>query len=170
MSEQNIYQAPQSTVLDDVASEGQLASRWARLGAAILDALILMVVVVPIALMLGMFEAIMQAAETGGTMSFQYTVTMAFVGLAAFLGLNGYLLAKNGQTLGKKLVNIRIVDMQGERVHFGKLIGLRYLPVWVLNYVPVGNLLVLVNYLFIFRSDKRCVHDLIAGTQVVNCR
>jgi hypothetical protein len=32
----------------------------------------------------------------------------------------------------------------------------------------VGTFLVLVDVLFIFRKDRRCVHDHIAGTRVVN--
>ena len=35
--------------------------------------------------------------------------------------------------------------------------------------IPVlGPLFSLVNVCFIFREDRRCIHDLIAGTQVVN--
>jgi uncharacterized RDD family membrane protein YckC len=171
MSEQNIYQAPQSVVMDDSAGEGVLASRWARLGAALLDGLLVGVVVLPVIFALGMFETAMASAQAGEAMSLQYTLVSAVLGLSGFFLLNGYLLAKNGQTVGKKLVSIRIVDMEGNQVPFGKLIGLRYVPYWGISYIPfVGGILALVNVLFIFRSDKRCIHDLIAGTQVVNCR
>jgi hypothetical protein len=43
----------------------------------------------------------------------------------------------------------------------------RYLPVQVVGSIPVlGMFASLVDVLFIFRDDRRCVHDLIAGTQV----
>ncbi len=31
----------------------------------------------------------------------------------------------------------------------------------------LGSILMLTNVLFIFRSDRRCIHDLIADTKVV---
>ncbi|MNT88741.1 RDD family protein [compost metagenome] len=50
----------------------------------------------------------------------------------------------------------------------GNLLLKRYLVWWLLAYIPVvGMLVVLVDYLFIFRADRRCLHDLAAGTRVV---
>ena len=34
-------------------------------------------------------------------------------------------------------------------------------------YVDAGGLFSIVDICFIFRDDRRCIHDLIAGTQVV---
>lgn len=46
----------------------------------------------------------------------------------------------------------------------------RYAVYFGLGYVPViGGLLSIGNVLFVFRSDKRCVHDLVAKTMVVQC-
>lgn len=170
MTEQNIYQTPQSSVAGDGSGEADLASRWARLGAAILDSVIMALIVMPVAFSLGVFESLMENPEAGAAgLSAQYTVTMALLGTAAFFVVNGYLLATSGQTVGKKLVGIKIVSMEGSLLGFAKLIGLRYLPIWVVTYLPMlGGLLPLVDAVFIFRSDKRCIHDLIAGTQVVN--
>jgi uncharacterized RDD family membrane protein YckC len=51
------------------------------------------------------------------------------------------------------------------------LILKRYLPISVVSVIPVvGPLLTLIDILFIFRSDRRCVHDLIADTQVLEER
>ncbi|MOA70690.1 RDD family protein [compost metagenome] len=50
----------------------------------------------------------------------------------------------------------------------GNLLLKRYLVWWLLAYVPiVGMFLVLVDYLFIFRADRRCLHDRLAATRVV---
>jgi hypothetical protein len=39
---------------------------------------------------------------------------------------------------------------------------------WSVSLVPgIGALAVTVDDLFIFRTDRRCLHDLIAGTKVV---
>lgn len=164
MSE-NIYQTPQSAVLDEDDVSVDLASRWARLGAAILDGLLMMLVILPIGFALGVFDAI----TSGGTMSLGTTITMGLIGLGVFFLFNGYLLSTNGQTVGKKLLGIKIVDLDGKKPPFGRLIALRYAPVWLVSYIPVvGNFASLIDSLFIFRGDKRCIHDLIAGTQVVN--
>ncbi len=85
-----------------------------------------------------------------------------------FLLLHGYLLAKYGQTIGKKLVGIRIVTVNNTPVAFPHLILKRYVPMWLLLMVPVvGGYLNLINILLIFHSDRRCGHDLIAGTKVI---
>ncbi len=50
-----------------------------------------------------------------------------------------------------------------------KLLGLRYVLVLLVRAIPIiGDLLGLADALFIFRSDRRCAHDLIAGTKVVS--
>lgn len=96
-------------------------------------------------------------------------VLMAVAGWCAFLALNGYLLAKNGQTIGKLVTNTKIVDAgTGELVPFWRLLVLRYVLPGLAPLAPiVGPLLPLVDVAFIFRRDRRCIHDLIAGTRVV---
>ncbi|MDT4885337.1 RDD family protein [compost metagenome] len=90
------------------------------------------------------------------------------VGVAAFLIVNGRLLKNYGQTVGKRLLKIAIVDLNGQVPDLGNVLLKRYLVWWLLAYVPlVGGLILLVNYLFIFRADRRCLHDLAAGTRVV---
>ena len=50
-----------------------------------------------------------------------------------------------------------------------KILGLRYVLVMLVAVIPfIGGLLGVIDFLFIFRSDRRCVHDLIAGTKVVS--
>ena len=49
------------------------------------------------------------------------------------------------------------------------LLGRRYLFANGVGMIPfIGGLISIVNICFIFRGDKRCLHDLVAGTQVVN--
>ncbi|MBD3392455.1 MAG: hypothetical protein GF418_10265 [Chitinivibrionales bacterium] len=41
--------------------------------------------------------------------------------------------------------------------------------VGALQGIPIlGSLFALINVLFVFREDHRCIHDLIAGTKVVS--
>ena len=82
------------------------------------------------------------------------------------------LLAARGQTIGKIFTKIRIVDAQtGEHPGWARLVLRRTLLNWfvfgVLNATGVGGMVyMLVDSLFIFRSDHRTIHDLIAGTRV----
>lgn len=161
----NPYQPPQTAPLEPQAGTRQtvLASRWARLAAALIDSVIAGAASMALVLVvLGYdFKAI-------ATMDLAGRLVLAGLGVATFLVLHGYLLAKNGQTIGKLVLGIRIARLDGSVPEFAPLILKRYLPVWVLAQIPViGGLLNLVNVLFIFRADKRCVHDLIAGTMVV---
>jgi uncharacterized RDD family membrane protein YckC len=85
-----------------------------------------------------------------------------------WLGLIGYqvfLLATRGQTLGKKWMGIKVVRTDGGPASAGSLIVMRFVVAQgILGAIPVYGL---IDVLFIFRDDRRCVHDLIAGTKVV---
>ena len=91
------------------------------------------------------------------------------LGNLVFLALHGYLLAKHGQTIGKKVVGTRIVGLDGQHIPFGKMYFVRYfLPSLIAQLPFLGGIFGLVDALFVFRKDKRCIHDLMAGTQVVD--
>lgn len=161
---QNPYQAPQAELMVNSAAEPLLASRWTRLGAALIDGLIMSLATVPVAYFTGVFEAAQQGVEP----SLGQQLLSLVVGVAAFLLVNGHFLKNYGQTLGKRLLKIAIVDLDGKVPELRNLLLKRYLLWWLLAYIPVvGVLVVLVDYLFIFRADRRCLHDLAAGTRVV---
>ena len=49
-----------------------------------------------------------------------------------------------------------------------RLLALRYLPLQAVGQIPILGVVVgLLNPLLIFRADRRCLHDHIAGTKVV---
>lgn len=145
--------------------QNNLASRWARLGAALIDGIIAMLATLPIMKMTGLWEQ----AMNGETLSFQAMFWGALYGFAVFLLVNGYFLKRDGQTVGKKLLGIKITTLTGAVPDFWPMVAKRYLVFWVITYLPfVGNLIALVDALFIFRDDKRCLHDHLAGTVVRN--
>ncbi len=75
------------------------------------------------------------------------------------------ILTRDGQTLGKKIMKIRIVRFDdGSNPGFGRAIGLRVFLNGLLGFIPFYAL---VDVLFIFGSQQRCIHDYIAGTKVV---
>ena len=75
------------------------------------------------------------------------------------------LLSKNGQTIGKKALNIRIVMVSfGQNGGFVPNVVVRAWGAFLISLIPLVGL---VDVLFIFREDQRCIHDLIAGTEVI---
>ncbi|MEM8500285.1 MAG: RDD family protein [Pseudomonadota bacterium] len=165
MNEQDPYTPPSAEIREHVNSEeGELASRPLRLLGAIIDALLLMAVMLAVLVPFGYFDDL-DSADSASSLSLIGLV----VSIAAFLILNGYLLAARGQTIGKVLLSMRIVSVDDRQLlPFGKLIGLRYAVFWLLSYLPViGYVVSLVNALAIFRENRRCLHDELAGTIVI---
>jgi uncharacterized RDD family membrane protein YckC len=166
MEQQNPYQRPQAPV--DIAPDDGLqpAGRLSRLAAAIVDTIIALVILLPIMFAGGYFSTLDQGGP--GLLA---QIAWGVVGFAVFIAIHYIPLKNDGQTWGKKVAGIRIVDMEGQTPALGVLLGKRYLFSGGIGLIPlVGGLLSLVNVLFIFRGDRRCVHDLVADTQVVQAR
>ena len=107
----------------------------------------------------------------GIPLSMEENIVTFLVGQTLFLILNGVFLNNNGQTIGKKIMNIKIVSMERNQVGIIKLYTLRYLVFSFVNQIPtVGSLINLVNILFIFGKERRCLHDRIAGTCVIKAK
>lgn len=91
-------------------------------------------------------------------------------GQIGFLILQGYLLGKRGQTIGKRLLDIAIVDRDTlEKPHFGKLFLKRYLVFELLAIIGYWLIFLFrfVDFLMLYRDDRRTVHDIVANTIVV---
>lgn len=141
-----------------------LASRWNRLWAALIDGTLALVTTIPLMSYFEVWEHITQ-----GSVPIDITIKLAITSWALFFLMHGYLLKEKGQTIGKKIIGICIVTTNGNKPDFGNLILKRYLPVALLGHTPLlGQYLSMIEVLFIFRKDKRCIHDLIAGTKVIN--
>jgi uncharacterized RDD family membrane protein YckC len=165
----NPYQTPEAELTDNKESEDQqdeLAKRSSRFLAAIIDGLIGMIISIPFWLVSGAWDFI----TSGVGLPFTYSLAAGAYGFIGFTLVHFYFLNKNGQTVGKKLLRIRIIGINGQLYGAPPLLFKRYLPLTAASLIPlVGQLFILIDTLFIFRKDRRCVHDLIAGTKVVSC-
>ncbi|MCV6604969.1 MAG: RDD family protein [Porticoccaceae bacterium] len=166
---ENIYKAPEAELVDNnnSATEGkELASRLLRLGAAILDSLIVGIPFVILIYLTGFWSSLLDNPD-----SYSVQIGIFLTGMAVWLAFNGYLLKTSGQTIGKKMVNIKIVSIDNNEVpSIMTTAGTRYFLVQLIAMVPlIGSIFSLVDILFIFRQDRRCVHDLMAKTRVVEC-
>nr|WP_063570822.1 RDD family protein [Luteibacter rhizovicinus] len=157
----NPYAAPQSELETHAATPASLerakASRGQRFGAAFLD---------------GIFSTICLAPWTYSMKSGGMTRSAALLGFGLLVVLciiNLVLLSKNGQTLGKKIVGPKVVVSGRSPAPLWRIVVLRWLPLTAVSMIPkVGIVVALVDACAIFTSERRCGHDFVAGTIVVD--
>ena len=75
------------------------------------------------------------------------------------------LLAISGQTLGKKLLMIRIVSESGKLPGFLQAVVMRNWLRFAFSLIPF---FAFIDVLFIFSDSRRCLHDYMAGTKVIS--
>ena len=63
-------------------------------------------------------------------------------------------------TVGKKLLNLRVIDAEGQRISAGRAFG-RFLSYMLSGFLYIGYIMVGVT------AEKRGLHDYIAGTWVI---
>lgn len=146
-------------------SEQELATRGQRLAAVVIDGLISSVCAIVV--MMALLPIMGSDVETMST-SFTTTLVATVINIGIFLLINGKFLASNGQTVGKKLMGVKIVSLSGGILPLKNVILRRYAPPVLISIIPIiGGIFCLADVLCIFRGDRRCIHDLIAGTKVV---
>jgi uncharacterized RDD family membrane protein YckC len=173
--EANPYAAP-AAVLEDARrfTSGELevrkTTRIRRLVAAVLDvltaavgwALIFWGMTRPSVVYIGSNRP----PDIGPFVAFSWCGTGVLVGLAI---VNCIFLHRYGQTLGKRALKIAIVRADGERVGLSRVLMMRALPISLIMMIPwFGKVGWLVDVLMIFGNDRRCLHDLVADTIVVD--
>ncbi len=148
----------------DAGPEAPLAERGSRFVAQLLNGLI----VIPGGALIGVSGALADG-ETGAMSTGSIIcIVLGVIYCIVILVINLRLLGRQGQSLGKKWAKVRIVRLDGSPASLGRLVGLRYVVNALIGAIPfVGGLYGLVDILFIFRGDRRCIHDLIADTKVV---
>ena len=171
MSDINPYTPPESKILPSSPNGSiELASRWKRLGGALIDGLIGFAVAFPVMYLTGFWQRAMERARTDAQPDFSEIIIYGAYGLIAFIVIHGYFLHTYGQTVGKRLIGTRIVSVQDQKIlPLWKVFTLRYLPISIIAQIPMaGQWFSVIDSLFVFRKDKRCIHDLIAGTMVID--
>jgi len=168
---ENPYKAPQSFAPDiSVSKLGdspfvnvRLASRLKRFAGRLIDNVLTMLGMIPafVYLIWNEFEA--------GPLRFDDTVFfMMAIGGAIFINIfQWYLITTSGQSVGKKLLGIRIVCMQTkELAGFARTVMAReWLNAIITQFCRVFSL---VDALAIFGQEQRCIHDYFANTIVID--
>lgn len=167
---------------------GSLAERGARLLAASIDELILLGIALPALLTPIATHAVRLDMPTAsapidpllidtGQMESQLISAMlsgpgfviTVLALLAWCGITAWLVATNGQTIGKRMVGIKVVRTDGSPASFGRIFLMRNVVSTLPAFLPFIGLLyqLVIDPIFIFQDSRRCLHDLIADTTVV---
>jgi uncharacterized RDD family membrane protein YckC len=164
---QNPYAAPAAPVLASASEWDQTvkADRGIRLVARLIDFGLGLLAVAPLIVAAALSE---RSGALPETLSVLFIAGSA-VALLGLLVMQLLWLHRYSQTLGKRWMGIRIVRNDGSPASFGRILGLRILVISLIEQVPcLGLLFAVVNALWIFGEESRCLHDLLADTKVVN--
>lgn len=176
----NPYEPPKGEI--GAPAGTKLASPWIRLGAAIIDGIVLWPINFVIQKIFittpdpaGMIEMAKQGKVIRPEDFMPGMGTMLFLQLlsfAVFVGVN-FTFLKKGQTIGKLVLKLQVQRRSdGTLLPVQELIVKRILPVWGASLLgllihPVLFLVLLADSLCIFRPQRNTLHDDIAGTKVV---
>ena len=133
-----------------------LATWWSRVGAAIIDALIVGIPVATIAL----------AVDPALGLLLGFTAALTYYPLLMIRGGDA-----NGQTLGKQAVGIRVVLNSGEPFTYGPA-ALREFAIKYLLFGVVGGFFLAIPTVVsdlwpLWDDENRALHDMLASTHVV---
>ncbi|MFJ7856797.1 RDD family protein [Peribacillus sp. NPDC097206] len=153
----------------------EYAGFWIRFGANIIDGII-------IGIPTGILMTIVNLIWLGSMSSVQEDMLdpnyepgggeiLAFMGgtfitlfLAILISFLYYTLLHSSKwqgTVGKKLLNIKVVDLNGNRIGFGKAAGRYFATI-------ISGVILYIGYIMAgFTEKKQALHDMIVGTLVV---
>lgn len=132
---------------------------WQRFGAQIIDGLIVGVPAYAIAM--GVIFGVALAAQQNEAASL--FMLLAYIPMYVFPVLYEALMLsmKNGQTVGKMALRLRVVRPDGSRITTGQAWGRAVMRL-------VLGCLVIVDYIpYFFTDEKTTLHDMVAGTRVI---
>ncbi|MBM32074.1 MAG: hypothetical protein CL764_04355 [Chloroflexi bacterium] len=160
-----------------------LATRASRLAAKILDLFFFLSIIV-IGLMLASFFGEMNfrdlyfwliELQTNDRVSVNiinnspegFQILLIVLSFFSVIIIQSRLLIRDGQTIGKKIIGIKIINAFNlGKVKLINIIFIRWIFFEILSFLPFGTIIVLADVVFIFRKDRRCLHDMLSGTVV----
>jgi uncharacterized RDD family membrane protein YckC len=125
------------------------AGFWKRVGASLLDGLIFGI---PLALISGIIFGFANDSLSSNLFTF----------IAGFLYKTLMESSSRQGTLGKTIIGIKVTDLNGERISFGRAVG-RYFASFLSAFI-LGIGFLMAGW----TKKKQALHDMIAGTLVVN--
>ncbi len=144
----------QEDILTDIYEEPRTASIGSRIGAVLLDSLILSGIDYVISLIWG------QDLRTAGSYGFSLSGFPALLSMGIWVLLIPVLEGKTGQTLGKRVVSIKVIK-EGSYSSTISSSLIRHLFDFIDCIFLIGLIVAVTN------DKKKRIGDLVAGTRVV---
>jgi len=148
------------------------AGFWKRFVAALIDGFLLgivnFIIFIPVIGLMGLgavtdvgenpeASAGLVAAAIGA-----YTLSFLAVGAAGWLYFTLMESSEKGATLGKMALGIRVTDMNGNKISFGRATGRYFGKI-------VSAMILYIGFIMAgFTQQKQALHDIMAGCLVVN--
>ena len=165
MNTTNPYAPPKGEVRDVAEYGGEPADRFIRLAAAILDGIIVgCMVYLPLIVVMAGAGQLEDPPTEQNDFVLALGAALMLAGGIAWIWLTILFVARNGQTIAKKLLNIKVVRSDGSPASLGRIFWLRNVVNGLLGIIPLYGL---IDHLFIFGMQRQCLHDKIADTIVV---
>lgn len=138
------------------------AGFWMRVLAYIIDSLILSIVFFPLGLVFGMLVAGGGSDENSPAMAFG-NLGLNWMSILGGWLYHAFLESSSWQgTIGKKVLGLRVTDMNGNRIGFGRATG-RYFG------MILSGMICLIGFVMVaFTERKKGLHDLMAQTLVLS--
>ena len=138
-----------------------------RLLAWVVDAIIMGIIIV-IVLLCTSLGAILNLVKEGTslTLTLYSLIELVQVGLVILYYIS-IPIRNHGQTFGKKMLKIRVVNDNGEDVNFSTLFMRQAIAEQLLGALTFGTSYIVNALLALFRKDKKSVSDVFANTKVV---
>lgn len=166
--------AASGAVSDLPLSEDKAASRLTRLLATIIDGLFILVPFFIFGFIAAVIAGASMSALKRGDFAANGMLAIVLMGLILLswlvvLIVQLVLIARYAQTVGKRIMKIRVVRFSsGEQCGLGRYFWMRIVVPALLQMIPfLGFIFWIADPLFIFAHDRRCLHDHLADTKVV---
>ncbi|HVG30034.1 MAG TPA: RDD family protein [Pyrinomonadaceae bacterium] len=139
------------------------ASFWQRVGAYLIDFLLISAVTCPIGMAMGAFAALAgRGGESAQVASLAMQMIVNLISIVAGWLYFALLECSSWQgTVGKKVIGIRVTDEYGRRIGFGRATGRYFAKI-------ISSLICLIGFIMAaFTEKQQGLHDMIAGTLVL---
>ena len=142
----------------------QYGGFWIRVVASIIDGAVTNIVTIPIFVVLfgGYFAT--HHPQDGQPPDAGFFVLVALVVLFIMVGVWLYdaLMTSSSKqgTLGKMVMRLKVTDMNGGRISFGRATGRHFAKVFLSGIMMIGYIMAA------FTDRKQALHDMVAGTLV----
>ena len=182
----NVYQSTQVDYEPEGADEMELASPGKRIAAYLINGLIGSVAYIPMIWgamsMSGSYAAAMDPENPVQVEPSGFALGMIGLGsvlILAYLVFQAVLMSKTGQSLGKRIMKIKVVNEDGDNPGFAGTVAMREivpnLVLTVVGMIPFLGIIAQLGFwiaclvmLFLVDRDRRTLQDMIAKTYVVD--